>query len=69
MSLSVKFKKDLGTLRAAVDGEIFLDVKNPKLSKKVVRFYQNEGVDLSGEPYEDYEVLMQYIYNDLGEVA
>lgn len=69
MSLSVKFKKDLSTLRAAVDGEIFLDVKNPKLYKKVVRFYQNEGVDLSGEPYEDYEVLMKYIYNDLGEVA
>ena len=37
MTLTSKFKKDLGTLRAAVNQEIFLDVKNPKLYKKVKR--------------------------------
>jgi hypothetical protein len=36
MTLTSKFKKDIGTLRAAVDKEIFLDVKNPKLYKKLV---------------------------------
>jgi hypothetical protein len=68
MSLSVKFKKDLSTLRAAANGDIFLDVKNPKLYKKVVRFYQNEGIDLSGDPMVDYDTLMEYIYNDLESV-
>jgi hypothetical protein len=68
MSLSVKFKKDLSTLRAAANGDICLDVKNPKLYKKVVRFYQNEGIDLSGDPMVDYDTLMEYIYNDLESV-
>ena len=34
MALTEKFKKDISTLRAAAAGEIFLDVKNPKLFKK-----------------------------------
>ena len=39
MALTEKFKKDISTLRAAANGEIFLDVKNPKLFKKVRRYY------------------------------
>ena len=47
MTLTSKFKKDLGILRAAANREIFLDVKNPKLYKKVKRYYQNEGLQLN----------------------
>ena len=68
MALTEKFKKDLSTLRAAADGEIFLDVKNPKLFKKVRRFYENNGVVFSGEPLDDYEILMEYVYSDLETV-
>ena len=50
--LTTKFKKDISTLKAAASGEIFLDVKNPKLFKKVRRFYENSGVVFSGEPLE-----------------
>jgi hypothetical protein len=65
MSLIEKFKKDVSTLQLAANGEIYLDVKNPKLYKKVRRFYENEGVVFSGEPLDDYEMLMEYIANDL----
>jgi len=65
MALTEKFKKDISTLRAAANGEIFLDVKNPKLFKKVRRFYENNGVTFSGEPLDDYEMLMEQIYADL----
>ena len=65
MALTEKFKKDISTLRAAANGEIFLDVKNPKLFKKVRRFYEKEGVVFSGEPLDDYEMLMEQIYSDL----
>ena len=65
MALTEKFKKDISTLRAAADGDIFLDVKNPKLYKKVRRFYENNGVVFSGEPLDDYEMLMEQIYADL----
>ena len=65
MALTEKFKKDISTLRAAANGESFLDVKNPKLFKKVRRFYEKEGVVFSGEPLDDYEMLMEQIYADL----
>ena len=68
MALTSKFKKDLSTLREAAEGTIFLDVKNPKLFKKVKRFYENSGVVFSGEPLDDYEILMEYIYKDLESV-
>ena len=68
MSLIQKFKKDVSTLRLAANGEIYLDVKNPKLYKKVFRYYQNEGVVFSGEPLDDYEMLMEYLESDLESV-
>ena len=68
MSLIEKFKKDVSTLRSAANGDIYLDVKNPKLYKKVFRYYQNEGVVFSGEPLDDYEMLMEYLESDLESV-
>ena len=65
MSLIQKFKKDVSTLRSAANGEFYLDVKNPKLYKKVRRFYENEGVVFSGDPLDDYEILMEYVASDL----
>ena len=68
MSLIQKFKKDVSTLRSAANGEIYLDVKNPKLYKKVRRYYENEGVVFSGDPLDDYEILMETIAADLESV-
>ena len=68
MSLIQKFKKDVSTLRLAANGEIYLDVKNPKLFKKVRRYYENEGVVFSGDPLDDYEMLMEYVLADLESV-
>ena len=66
MTLTSKFKKDVSTLRAAANKEIFLDVKNPKLFKKVRKYYEREGsVEFTGEPLEDYEILMEVIAEDL----
>ena len=68
MSLTSKFKKDLQTLQAAANREIYLDVKNPKLYKKVKRYYQNE-VELRGEdPGADYEIIVQCLSEDLSGV-
>jgi len=71
MTLTSKFKKDISTLRGAATGEFYLDVKNPKLYKKVRRYYENEGVVFSGDPLDDYEILMEYVLADLetAEVA
>lgn len=68
MSLIQKFKKDVSTLRSAANGEIYLDVKNPKLYKKVRRYYENVGAVFSGDPLDDYDMLIDYIAQDLETV-
>jgi hypothetical protein len=65
MALTEKFKKDISTLRAAATGEIFLDVKNPKLFKKVRKYYENDGVEFSGDPLDDYDILIDCLNEDL----
>tara|TARA_Y100001938_G_scaffold133575_1_gene193113 strand:+ start:2666 stop:2893 length:228 start_codon:yes stop_codon:yes gene_type:complete len=66
MTLTTKFKKDLSTLRAAVNQEIFLDVQNPKLYKKVKRYYENAGLKLNREdPDIDYNNVLGCIAEDL----
>ena len=42
MTLTTKFKKDISTLQAAVNKEFYLDVKNPKLYKKVRKYYESK---------------------------
>ena len=68
MTLTTKFKKDIQTLRGAANGDFYLDVKNPKLYKKVRRYYENVGVVFSGDPLDDYEILMDYVLSDLEAV-
>jgi hypothetical protein len=65
MSLTSKFKKDINTLRCAVNGDFYLDVKSPKLYKKIRRYYQNEGVIFSEDALDNYDILMEYISLDL----
>ena len=71
MTLTSKFKKDISILRAAANKEFYLDVRNPKLYKKVKRYYVSEGlVNLSGEdPEADYEAIVECIAEDLSGVV
>ena len=68
MTLTSKFKKDLSILRAAANKEIFLDVKNPKLYKKLKRYYQDEISYSTEDPDADYSLIMECIRQDLEEV-
>ena len=65
MTVTSKFKKDISTLHSAVDGEFFLDVKNPKLYKKVRKYYENNGVTFSGDPLDDYDILIDCLAEEL----
>ena len=65
MTLTSKFKKDLNLLRAAANREIFLDVKNPKLYKKIKRYYQDEVVLDGEDPDRDYNLIIECIRQDL----
>ena len=65
MTITSKFKKDLHTLRAAANGDFYLDVKNPKLYKKIRKFYEREGIELSGDPLDDYDIIVECLAADL----
>ena len=69
MTLTSKFSKDLSTLRAAANKEIYLDVKNPKLYKKLKRFYQEEVILDGEDPDRDYNLVVECLRQDLQEVA
>jgi hypothetical protein len=43
-------------------------VKNPKLLKKVRRYYENTGLVFSGDPLDDYDILIEQIAIDLETV-
>ena len=68
MALTDKFKKDVQVLRAAANGDFYLDVKNPKLFKKVRKYYQNEGVIFTDDALDNYEILIDCIVQDLESV-
>ena len=68
MTLTSKFSKDLNTLRAAANKEIFLDLKNPKLYKKIKRYYQNEVILDGEDPEYDYANVIECVRQDLQEV-
>ncbi len=65
MTLTSKFSKDLSTLRAAANKEIYLDVKNPKLYKKLKRFYQEEVILDGEDPDRDYALVIECVRQDL----
>ena len=68
MTLTTKFKKDISILTDAVNNNIFLDLKYPKLYKKICRHYQNE-VYLDGEdPERDYSLIIECIRQDLEDI-
>ena len=68
MTLTDKLKKDVQVLRAAANGDFYLDVKNPKLFKKVRKYYQNEGVIFTDDALDNYEILIDCIVQDLESV-
>ena len=64
MSVLEKFKKDIKTIKSAVNGEFYLDVKNPKLYKKLLNFYKSQGVDFSNDVLDNYDILMDNLVFD-----
>ena len=65
MTLTSKFKKDISILRAAANKEIFLDLKDPKLYKKIKRYYQNEIDYTDDDPELNYSLVVECLRQDL----
>ena len=68
MTLTTKFKKDISILTDAINNDIFLDIKHPKLYKKICRHYQNEVYLVGEDPDRDYSLILECIRQDLEKV-
>ena len=65
MNLTTKFRKDLREIRLAAADELFLDVRNPKLYKKIRKFYEQSGVEFTGNELDDYDIVIENVREDL----
>ena len=63
--LRTKFRKSIGIFQDAVNRTIELDYSQPKLYKKVRKYYQEQGVVFTGDSVEDYQILLENIEYDL----
>lgn len=62
--LQRKFKNYLSTLQDAASGQFDLR-DNYKLYQKVHRFYTQEGVSFTGDTTTDYNLVINYLSEDL----
>ena len=63
--LRTKFRKSIGIFQDAINRTIELDCTQPKLYKKVKRFYEDAGVRFTGDSVEDYQIILECIQEDL----
>ena len=63
--LRIKFRKSFGIFQDAVNRTIELDYSQPKLYKKVCKFYEEQGVSFTGDSVDDYQIVLQCLQEDL----
>ena len=58
-----KFESHKDSILAAIDGD--LDLRdNYKLYNKIQRYYTKEGVTFTGDAAMDYNMIINYLYED-----
>ncbi len=66
-SLVEKFRRHLSVLEQTVNRECDLDHSNPKLYRKVYRYFKDQGVEFYGNPDDDYEVIVEELEAELNK--
>ena len=67
-SFPSKFRKFETILTNAVNRSVDLDYQHPKLYKKLIRYYADQGIEFYDDPTEDYELLLDCLVEDLNLV-
>ena len=65
MTTTQKFSSVIDILLNAIDRQIVLDIEYPNLYNKVLKFYEEKGVDFYGDVDEDYDILLTKLETDL----
>ena len=59
-----KFSSDISILNDAIDGVVNLEDEYPQLYKRLYEFYDVNGIQLFGDPDDDYEVVLSQLERD-----
>ena len=60
-----KFKSHISKLTGALDGNVSLDQDHPKLYQKLIRYYEDRGIQFYNDPEDDYNVILDQVEYDL----
>ena len=63
-TLSSKFESHMDTIHEAIAGEVDLRTHR-KLYNKLYRFYKKAGVQFTGDHVVDYNIIINYLYDDI----
>ena len=65
MTTAQLFASSMDILHEAIDRQIMLDTEYPIIYNRIVRFYEDKGVDFYGDVDEDYDILLNKLEQDL----
>jgi hypothetical protein len=65
-SFAQRFGKEKYTLQRALDREVILPLDKPKLWKKIVKFFEERGIEFYGDIEADYIMILNLISEELG---
>jgi len=65
MTTAQKFSSVIDILWGAIERQIILDTEYPNIYNKVVKHYEEKGVDFYGDVDEDYDILLNKLETDL----
>lgn len=60
-----KFKKSIPTFRRTINREVILPIDQPKLYKKVKKYFQSQGAEFYGDVEADYELFLDLLSKEL----
>jgi hypothetical protein len=64
-SFSTKFRKSIPTLQRAITREVILPIDQPKLYKKIKKYFYEQGTNFYGDIEADYELILTLIAEEL----
>tara|TARA_A100001011_G_scaffold320545_1_gene341156 strand:+ start:207 stop:410 length:204 start_codon:yes stop_codon:yes gene_type:complete len=62
--IASKFKAHMPLMKEAVEGTVDLR-SNQKIYKKIYKYYKDLGVRFTGDSHEDYETVLDCLYEDM----
>jgi len=65
MTTAQKFSSAIDILWDAINRQITLDAEYPNLYNKILKHYEDRGVDSYGDVDEDYDILLTKLETDL----